>query len=210
MSNRRDFLKKGGLLSAGLLVGGNLFRAVASTSQLDTEGITYLPAQVRETRKACYQFALQYFHVCKSLVDILGEKEAFPLVQRIVFELSLDRSDRMREEARRQGLEPTLENFRKVTDLARSAWDSWTPAMGGVTCPYAEIWLQYYDEYPWFKRFAPLFCDVIDTTNIENFTRTTSHRITKNLLWGDSSCEREYFESDKVKQGEFTYGKRNA
>ena len=53
MSNRRDFLKKGGLLSAGLLVGGNLFRAVASTSQLDTEKITYLPAQVRETRKAC-------------------------------------------------------------------------------------------------------------------------------------------------------------
>jgi hypothetical protein len=50
-----------------------------------------------------------------------------------------------------------------------------------------------------------MYCDVIDTTNIENFTRTTSHRITKNLLWGDDECSREYFESEPVKQGKFTY-----
>jgi hypothetical protein len=55
---------------------------------------------------------------------------------------------------------------------------------------------------------ASLYCDVIDTTNIENFSRTTSHRLTQNLLWGDRSCEREYFESDAVQQGTYTYGKR--
>jgi hypothetical protein len=75
-----------------------------------------------------------------------------------------------------------------------------------MRCPYAETWTGYFRDYPWFRRFASLYCDVIDTTNIENFTRTTSHRITKNLLWGDASCEREYFESEKVKRGIFTYG----
>jgi hypothetical protein len=80
--------------------------------------------------------------------------------------------------------------------------------MGGVRCPYAEVWLEYFKENHWFKRFASLYCDVIDTTNIENFTRTTSHKINKNLLWGDPSCEREYFESNAVKEGKLSYGRR--
>ena len=77
--------------------------------------------------------------------------------------------------------------------------------MGGLRCPYAQQWVGYYEAYPWFRRFASLYCDVIDTTNIENFSRTLSHRITANLLWGDPSCEREYFPSDAVAQGHFTY-----
>jgi hypothetical protein len=201
MNNRRKFLKTIGITSAGFLVG---------SAPVLAADIRYLPDTVNESRKACYQFAMQYFHFCKSLVDILGEEKALPVVQQTVFELSLDRTDKMRARAVEQGLEPTLANFRKVSDLARSAWDGWTPSLGGVKCPYAEVWMKYFDEYTWFKRFSAHFCDVIDTTNIENFTRTTSHRITKNLLWGDEDCEREYFESDKVKQGEYTYGVRKS
>jgi hypothetical protein len=149
-----------------------------------------------------------YFRFCKTLVEALGEEAALPLVQKTVFELSLDRTDGARARAGEKGLEHRLENFSKVNDLPSAAWDKWKPEMGGLRCPYAETWTGYFRDYPWFKRFASLYCDVIDTTNIENFTRTMSHRITKNLLWGDSSCEREYFESDKVKQGVFTYGEK--
>lgn len=198
INSRRKFIKSFGLTAAGLMLGGNV--------RLNASELKYQPAQVKEVRKACYQFAMQYFHFCKAFVDTLGEEKAFPAVQQTVFELSIDRSDKMRARAIELGLEPTLANFPKVTDLARSGWDGWTPELGGVFCPYAEVWLTYFDNYPWFRRFAPLFCDVIDTTNIENFTRTTSHRITKNLLWGDEKCEREYFESEQVKQGIFTYG----
>jgi hypothetical protein len=120
----------------------------------------------------------------------------------------VDRTNRARERAAAQGLEPTLENFPRVNDLPQKGWALWKPEMGGLRCPYAEVWLEYYNDNPWFKRFASLYCDVIDTTNIENFTHTTSHRITKNLLWGDSSCEREYFESDSVKDGNYTYAKK--
>jgi hypothetical protein len=201
MNRRRAFFKTLGWGAAGIMLG--------SASRVDAQGIRYLPANVKEVRKACYQFAMQYFHFCKTLADTLGEEKAFPIVQQAIFELSIDRSDKMRAQAQAAGLEPVLENFLKVTDLARSGWDGWDPSLGGVFCPYAEVWLTYFDQHPWFKRFAPLFCDVIDTTNIENFTRTTSHRITKNLLWGDNECRREYFESEQVKQGIFTYGTRN-
>jgi hypothetical protein len=199
MKQRRLFFKSFGLAAAGLMFG--------SATRLNAQEVKYPPAQVKEVRKACYQFALQYFHFCKALVDTLGEKQAEPVIRKALFELSLDRSNAMRAKAQEKGLELALENFSKVTDLARSGWDGWEPSLGGVFCPYAEVWLTYFDGHPWFKPLASLYCDVIDTTNIENFTRTTSHRITKNLLWGDNECKREYFESEQVKQGVFTYGK---
>ena len=165
--------------------------------------------ELKDLRLACRQFAMLYFHFCKSLVDALGEEAAFPVIQKTIFDLSLDRTDRTREQALAQGLETNVENFFKVSDLPQAGWSLWEPEMGGVRCPYAEVWLGYFNDNPWFKRFASLYCDVIDTTNIENFTRTTSHKITKNLLWGDPCCDREYFESDAVKEGTLSYGKRN-
>jgi hypothetical protein len=163
---------------------------------------------VKEARLACRQFAMLYFQFCKTLVEALGEEAALPLVQKTIFNLSLDRTDRIRAVAKEKGIETSLKNFASVNDLPFAAWSGWDPSMNELRCPYAEAWVKYYAEYPWFKRFASLYCDVIDTTNIENFTRAASHRLTHNLLWGDSSCEREYFESAEVKQGKFTYGQR--
>ena len=163
---------------------------------------------LKDLRLACRQFAMLYFHFCKSLINALGEEAAFPIVQKTIFELSLDRTDRSREQALAQGLAATVENFPKVNDLPQMGWSLWEPEMGGVRCPYAEVWLEYFKDNPWFKRFALLYCDVIDTTNAENFTRTSSHRITKNLLCGDLCCDHEYFESEAVKNGNFSYGKR--
>lgn len=165
-------------------------------------------ATVEEVRLACRQFAMLYFHFCKVLVESLGEENALPLIQKAVFELSLDRTDGARKRAAERGLECSLENFKQVNDLPFIAWSEWNPECGEVRCPYAHQWLGYYKDYPWFKKIALLYCDVIDTTNIENFSRTTSHRITKNLLNGDPSCEREYFPSDAVKDGKLSYGER--
>ncbi|MDR1556839.1 MAG: hypothetical protein LBS88_07415 [Tannerellaceae bacterium] len=198
MKKRREFIRAAGFTSVGLLLGRRINASVRQDKA----------ATVGDVRKACRQFALLYFHFCKTLVDTVGEDAAFPLVQKTIFELSLDRTDRIRARALEQGLETTPANFAKVNDLPRIAWDAWEPSQGGVRCAYAEAWLGYFGEYPWFKRFASLYCDVIDTTNIENFSHTTSHRITANLLWGDASCEREFFESEEVKRGIYTYGKR--
>lgn len=160
---------------------------------------------VTEVRKACRQFAMLYFNFSKTLVEELGQEKAKEVVQKALFSLSLDRTDQLREKAREQGLDFTQENFRKLTDLPFIAWNK---ALGRNHCPYAETWVGYYNKYPWFKELAPLYCDVIDTTNIENFSRTLSHKITKNVLNGDETCERIYFPSGDVEKGEFTYGSR--
>ena len=161
---------------------------------------------VKEVRKACRQFAMLYFHFSKVLVEEFGKDKAKPLIQKAIFELAIDRSEQLREKASKQGLEFTMESFMKVIDLPMIGW---VKELGRDHCPYAEVWREYFDEYPWFKEVAPLYCDVIDTTNAENFTRSLSHRITKNVLTGSESCEREYFESEQVIKGVFSYGEKD-
>lgn len=157
---------------------------------------------IEETRKAARHFAMLYFNFCKTLVESLGLEQAKPLIKKAVFSLSLDRTDRLCSVAKQQGLEPTLETFQKITDLPQSAW---VPELGHNHCPYAQAWKEYFDDYPWFKEVAPMYCDVIDTTNIENFSKKLSHKITKNVLWGDDTCTRIYFVSEDVEKGKLTY-----
>ncbi|MCL1993858.1 MAG: L-2-amino-thiazoline-4-carboxylic acid hydrolase [Spirochaetes bacterium] len=164
--------------------------------------------ELTDLRLACKQFAMLYFHFCKTLKDAFGADKALPIAQKAVFEFGLDRTDRARERAAALGIETNVENFPQANDLPSIAWTGWKQEMGGVRCPYAEVWLGYFEANAWFKPFASMYCDVIDTTNIENFTRTTSQKITKNLLWGDDCCEREYFESAAAKEGKYSYGER--
>jgi hypothetical protein len=167
------------------------------------ETIPYTEA-VTQARLACRQFAMLYFHFVKVLYERLGDEEAKELTRQAIFELALDRSGLLREKAQEAGLPVRDElDFQAVSDLSRIAWQ---PAMGNLHCPYGEQWMTYYQDYPWFKEFAPFYCDVIDTTNIENFSKRLSHKLTENVLTGGESCRRVYFESDDVKNGKFTYG----
>lgn len=162
--------------------------------------------QAYEVRKAARQFAMLYFHFAKTLVEEFGEERARSLIQKAVFELACDRTDQLRAKADRQGIDHgDMGNFNDYADLALSGW---LPDLGVDHCPYAQVWRTYYDEHPWFRRFAPLYCDVIDTTVAENLTRRVSHRITENVLTGGDACRRVYFESPNVAQGWYTYGVR--
>lgn len=162
--------------------------------------------EVRGIRLEAKQFAMLYFHFVKTLVDTLGEVKAETVVRKALFELALDRSGRMRKDAEKQGLAPTLESFDAVSDLPIAGW---VPELGSKHCPYAERWTEYYGDYPWFQRFALLYCTVIDTTNIENFTGSLTHRLTKNVLQGDETCDRVYSPSEDVQNGVFTYAPKN-
>lgn len=161
---------------------------------------------VDEVRKEARQFAMLFFHFSKVIVDIHGMENGKEIIRQAVFSLAIDRSNQLRQKALEQGLKAdSLEDFSKVTDLP---FTGWVKQWGEDHCPYAETWRPYFKEYPWFKEIAPFYCDVIDTTNIENFSKHLSHRITQNVLIKGTSCEREYFESDAVKQGQFTYGSK--
>ncbi len=157
---------------------------------------------VLQVRKECRQFAMLYFHFCKTLVEQFGEENAKPLVIRALLSLSRQRVDGIRKKADQLGLAYTPESFNEVNDLPNIGW---VKELGREHCPYAVCWRQYFDAYPWFRSFAPLYCNVIDTNNIEYFTGNLSHRLTKNVLTGDDTCERIYFESPAVHDGKYTY-----
>lgn len=170
------------------------------------EGTVERSQMVDEIRKAARQFAMLYFHFCYTLYKQFGLERTKEIVRQTVFELAVDRSDILREKALQQGKKAdSVEDFMSVIDLP---FCGWIPEWGADHCPYAVVWRSYFEEYPWFRELAPFYCDVIDTTTIENFSKRLSHRITQNVLLEGESCEREYFESDAVKGGEFTYGRK--
>ena len=136
-----------------------------------------------------------------------GLERTKELVRQTIFELAVDRSDEMRAKARAEGVcFDTVKDFRSVTDLPKCGW---IPEWGADHCPYGQVWREYAKEYPWFLELAPYYCDVIDTTTIENFSCHLSHRLVQNVIISGESCEREYFESEKVREGAFTYGSKN-
>lgn len=168
------------------------------------EGEVPRAQMVLEVRKAARQFAMLYFHFCKTLYEQFGLEQAKNIIRQTVFELAVDRSDRIREQALKQGLKAdSVEDFMSNIDLP---FTGWIPEWGENHCPYAQVWRGYVEEYPWFKELAPFYCDVIDTTTIENFSKCLSHRITQNVILEGCACKREYYESEKVKRGEYTYG----
>lgn len=167
------------------------------------EGTVEKKLMVDQIRLAARQFAMLYFHFSKVLYEAYGAEKAKDLVRQAVFEQALERSDIMRERAAAEGKgTDTVEDFMSVIDLP---FCGWIPQWGEDHCPYAENWRGYFEKYPWFQEFATFYCDVIDTTTIENFTKHISHKITQNVITEGQSCERTYFESEAVKGGRFTY-----
>lgn len=158
---------------------------------------------VDQVRKAARQFAMQYFHFCKTLYERFGHDVAKDIVRQTVYELAVDRSDQIREKSLSQGKKAdSVEDFMSDIDLP---FEGWIKEWGEDHCPYAEVWRTYIPKYPWFKEFAPFYCDIIDTTTIENYSKCLSHRITQNVILEGTSCEREYFISEEVKKGKHTY-----
>lgn len=160
---------------------------------------------VDQVRKAARQFAMQYFHFCKTLYERYGHDVAKDIVRQTVYELAVDRSNQIREKSLSQGKKAdSVEDFMSDIDLP---FEGWIKEWGENHCPYAEVWRTYIPDYPWFAEFAPYYCDIIDTTTIENYSKCLSHRITGNVILEGTSCEREYFESEDVKKGKYTYEK---
>lgn len=163
----------------------------------DTKKID-LDVAVSEVRKACIHFADLYFHFSKVLVEELGQEKAEKLIEKVVRNRAVERGERLKKIAIEKGLPLTLETWVKISDIPFLGWDK---SLGKFHCPYAEGWLERYEENPWFPTIAKLYCDVNDTQVIETFTAgNMTQRITKNVLCGDHTCEREYLPLKKEKR----------
>ncbi len=94
----------------------------------------------------------------------------------------------MRERAHENGDELIADNIISTTDVP---FLGWVPEFEELHCPYGASWLLRFEENPWFKKFASLYCDVTDTTVAEVFTGDTSHKITK-TFYGEIKVVKEY------------------
>ncbi|MBR4798324.1 MAG: hypothetical protein IK049_03600 [Oscillospiraceae bacterium] len=157
---------------------------------------------VEEVRNMAFQFADMYFAFVKVIREKFGEEEAADIAQRVLYMRASERAEKMIRKAEEEGAERTPENINRLSDVSYLGWDS---SYGIETCPYGAQWNRRIAEEPWFRKFAALYCDVTDTTIAEVFTADSSHRLYKNVVLGDDSCERTYFPSDEVRSGKRTY-----
>lgn len=158
---------------------------------------------VREVRNMAFQFADLYFTFVAELRERFGEEQALEIATRVLFRRAAERALDMVRRAEAEDIERVPENIIKMTDVPFLGWDA---SFGRDTCPYGAAWNRRITENPWFRRFACLYCDVTDTTIAEIFTGSCSHKLYHNVVLGDDACEREYFPSEMVKSGTYTYG----
>ena len=157
---------------------------------------------VGEVRNMAFQFADMYYAFVKVLRDRYGDEEALDIARRELFMRAKERAEKMIVKAGEEGVERTPENIHDMSDVSYLGWD---PSFGVDTCPYGAAWNRRIKDDPEFRKFACLYCDVTDTTIAEVFTGDCSHRLYKNVVLGDESCERTYFPSEEVKNGVITY-----
>ena len=157
---------------------------------------------VGEVRNMAFQFADMYYAFVKVLRDRYGDEEALDIARRVLFMRAKERAEKMIVKAGEEGVERTPENIHDMSDVSYLGWD---PSFGVDTCPYGAAWNRRIKDDPEFRKFACLYCDVTDTTIAEVFTGDCSHRLYKNVVLGDESCERTYFPSEEVKNGVITY-----
>ena len=160
-------------------------------------------AAVAQIRSMAIQFADLYFCFVQELRDELGDEVARKMVRRVLFRRARERAQDMVERAQALGILRTPQNMPQVSDIAYMGWVS---ALGREHCPFGVAWNARIAQHPWFREYARMYCDVMDTTVAEAFTGNCSHKLYKNVVLGDESCERVYYPDEAVKNGRFTYG----
>ena len=158
---------------------------------------------VAQIRSMAVQFADLYFCFVDEMRASLGEEAAREAVQRVLFRRARERADQMVRRAEEQGFARTPENMPAVSDIA---YMGWVAELGREHCPFGVAWNARMEAHPWFREYARMYCDVMDTTVAEAFTGDCSHRLLKNVVLGDETCERVYYHDEAVKNGRFTYG----
>jgi len=139
---------------------------------------------VSSVKQECFHFANLYFHFAKVLIDEFGKKRGKALIIKALTNFATERGSKLRERAAKLGLEPTPENFWKVTDIPILAWES----QQGFYCPYADVWNQ---KGKVGREVGFLYCMVNDSTLFETYNPEWKQiKFTKNLLLGDNCCDR--------------------
>ena len=169
---------------------------------MEKEELILKETAVSQVRDMAFSFAELYFAFVSEMYYEFGDKKTTETVIRLLFKRAKERAVIMVNKAEELNIARIPENINRLSDVPRLGWDE---SLGCDHCPYGLIWRKRIKQAPWFEKYARLYCEVTDTTIAEVFTGCYSHRITKNVVLKDDCCEREYFLSEEVKNGIYTY-----
>jgi predicted ArsR family transcriptional regulator len=135
-----------------------------------------------QVRKVGRMFGLMFYHFANLLVEEHGDQRGKELVKEAVKRFGLERAGQMKQKAIVLGLDLTVENFRKVSDLPEVGW-------GGPTkethCPFAGVW---------FEKDAVDLCKLYCEVDIWKYVGYNPNIDVKRKAWvldGDSDCRYE-------------------
>jgi hypothetical protein len=135
----------------------------------------------KQVRKVGNQVGLLFYHFAKTLVNELGEVEGKRLILEAVHSYGTERGTAIREKVENAGLELTMENFVKFSDLPSSGWEY--SDEGTTYCCYAEAWMDRGVE-----DLCRLYCEV-DFALVEAFNPKIRAKRVSSILDGDPCCK---------------------
>ncbi len=135
-----------------------------------------------QVRRLGRMFGLLFYHFSRLIIDELGEERGRELIREAIRRFGLERGRRMKKRALALGLEPTLENFGRVSDLPEIGWGE---APKERFCPFAEVWFEK-DAL----ELGKLYCDV-DVWKYKGYNPHIAVERKSWILDGDDECRYE-------------------
>ena len=146
-----------------------------------------------EARQAVHdigrRIGLLHMSYARVLVDELGEEMGVALIKKAIRAYGTRVGERIRERVLALGLEPTVENFDKGSDLSPIGFDHREVVVDGESrsqspwCTIAELWREYDEE-----ELGGLYC-LVDPAKMQAYDPNWTMVHTKRIPAGDECCE---------------------
>jgi hypothetical protein len=135
----------------------------------------------QQVRKVGNQVGLLFYYFAKTLVDELGDTKGKKLILKAIKSYGTERGKAIREKVEQAGLELTMENFSKFSDLPKSGWEY--SDEGTTYCCYAQAWMDRGVE-----NLGRLYCEV-DFALIKAYNPKMRLKRAGSILDGDACCK---------------------
>lgn len=130
-------------------------------------------------------------HMCfaRTLVADLGEEKGRELIEKAIWDYGTEIGKQTRKRVEALGLEPTLENFGKGSDLSPLGFDHGEAVVDGELralsygCALADVWREYGEE-----ELGGLYC-LVDPAKMQAYDPEWTMVHTKKIPEGDECCE---------------------
>jgi hypothetical protein len=146
-----------------------------------------------EARKAVEDMTRRVglLHLCfaRTLVDELGDERGRELIEKAIWDYGTRIGKNTRDRVVAQGLEPTLDNFNKGSDLSPIGFNHRIEVVDGeqrhqsLGCAMADVWLEYGEE-----ELGALYC-LVDPAKMQAYDPEWTMVHTKKIPYGDECCE---------------------